>query len=95
MKSVALTAVLLFIWIIFSFILSSIAGLTILNQHILTISSLGSLGMAVVFTVKYSLEAFILFIVLLSYSIYPNARLNIGALVLLEGVAFLYSVGLV
>ncbi len=95
MKATFGIAALLFVWIIIAFILNSLAGFSVLNQHILTLSSLGSLGVVISYTVQYIVEVAIIFIVLISYSLYPNIRLNIALLVVLEAVAILYSVGAV
>ncbi len=95
MKPTLGVAVLLFAWVVIAFILNAIAGFSILNHHLFTLQSLQGLGLVISFTIQYFIEIFILIIVLILYTIYPNLRLNIAILVLLEGIALLYSVGAV
>jgi hypothetical protein len=88
-------AALIFVWIIIAFILNSLTNFNVFGYHLFTIQSLGGLGVFIQYTITYVVELFILMLILITYTIFPNLKLNIAMLVLLEGIAYLYSLGAV
>ena len=93
MKSTIGFAVIILFWIIFCYIVNSIVSFQPLGTPIFTIASLGGLGFAIEFTIQYIVEVVVVLFVVLLGSIYPNSKMLMGLLIILESLAVLYTVG--
>jgi len=93
MKTTIGLAVIILIWIIFSYIINAITTINIAGVSALSYSTLGELGIAIQYTIKYIYEVGAVLITVLIGSVYPNGKVLAGILTILETLAIFMTIG--